>query len=331
MDISNYYAQDLLSFLLLLIGIGLYFSQFSSKTKQIYFLFLIIQGLSIIILNFKIKPYLGIVLFFSGFYLLESSLSEYRNTKKIEAGQSIFVKIFGWDPSLIKYFGYIGAILILIQLISIRYFFNHYLGDIDIWLILVGFLWIIYVYIPPIYSNERDFLFLFINFLYFILITTGLIFSGDFEAKSSWIEIMITKPLVAILQFLGYYVFADANKVYYVSQDSPSLHSVWIAPMCSGIYSIQVFVAALISYLLIFKKRIDLETLILALLGIVVSYIANLLRLVVIILAGHYYGGEALYWTHQNLGWIIFTVWMFLFWSILNLISGPTRNSSVAP
>ena len=32
------------------------------------------------------------------------------------------------------------------------------------------------------------------------------------------------------------------------------------------------------------------------------SYASNLLRLVMVILAGHYYGSDALYWTHQNLG-----------------------------
>jgi len=327
MLITNYYIQDVLSLLLFLIGVYLFYSEFSIKTKQIYFIFLITQGLSILILNFKIKAYLGIFLFVSGFYFHQSILSGQSNKETLENSQSIFIKIFRCDPSLIKYFSYVGVALIVTELITIRYLFNGYLGDIDILGLVVGFFWIIYVYISPTYSNERDFLFLFLNFLYFILAipalleSTSLATDSYFAAKSNWIEELITKPLVSILQLLGYYSFAEGNKVYYVSQESQTLHSVWIAPMCSGIYSIQVFVSALMSYLLVINGRLDYEALFLTLLGIIISYMANLSRLVIVILAGHYYGGSALYWTHKNLGWIIFTFWMLLFWWFLNLVS----------
>ena len=46
------------------------------------------------------------------------------------------------------------------------------------------------------------------------------------------------------------------------------------------------------------------------------TYFANLLRMVIIVLAGHYRGGDALLWTHNNLGWIIFTLWVALFWRL---------------
>ena len=272
-------------------------------------------------------------LLISGFLLHELHISRHRENKRIEKKQTIFVEIFKFDISLIGYFRYVGFVLIIAQLISVRYFFNNYLGDLDILGLVIGLFWIFYIYIPSIYAHERDFLFIFLNFLYFILAfpslfeSTSLATESYFMAKANWIETLITRPLVNILTLLGYYSFAEGNEIYYVNQDSPTLNSVWIAPMCTGIFSIQIFVSALISYLLVINGRLDSESLFLALLGIIISYFANLLRLTIVILAGHYYGNEALYWTHQNLGWIIFTIWMLLFWLLLDLIF--TRNNNV--
>ncbi|MFL2939838.1 MAG: exosortase/archaeosortase family protein [Candidatus Poseidoniales archaeon] len=148
-----------------------------------------------------------------------------------------------------------------------------------------------------------------------------------FEAKENWIEKFITLPLVSILQFLGYYCFADGNKVYYTNISLENLQSVYIAPMCSGIYSIQVFFSAFGSYLLVFQKKIGRDILPIFLLGLLMSYISNLLRLVMVILAGHYYGSDALYWTHQNLGWILFTTWMFIFWIIFERFTNAPKYS----
>jgi len=285
---------------------------------------LVIQGISILILNFKIKPYLGIFLTIAGLYFLESSLSKHR---KLFDNQSVFLKIFGWDRSSIKYFVHFGFTLIIFELIAIRYFFNNYLGDTDIFGLSLGLFWILYPYIPGKYSNERDFLFLFLNTLYFIMVIPAIFeltpFASDnyFEAKDNWIEKFITRPLVHIFQLMGYYSFAEGNKIFYVNNSSNLLQSVHIAPMCSGIYSIKVFISAFGSYLVVFNNKLDSTILSLTLLGLAMSYISNIIRLVMVILAGHYYGPEALYWTHQNLGWLLFTLWMFLFWAIFDYIN----------
>jgi len=36
-----------------------------------------------------------------------------------------------------------------------------------------------------------------------------------------------------------------------------------------------------------------------------------------IVLVGHYYGGDALTWAHANVGWMIFLGWVGLFWWVL--------------
>lgn len=46
-------------------------------------------------------------------------------------------------------------------------------------------------------------------------------------------------------------------------------------------------------------------------------YSTNVLRVVIIFLVGYHFGIDALKFTHYNLGWILFTAGMVVYWSIL--------------
>ena len=48
----------------------------------------------------------------------------------------------------------------------------------------------------------------------------------------------------------------------------------------------------------------------------ITAYVANLLRMSIIVMVGSYYGPGALAWTHTNLGIFIFLGWISLFWGI---------------
>lgn len=89
---------------------------------------------------------------------------------------------------------------------------------------------------------------------------------------------------------------------------------VGVSYPCSGIESLTVFLSSIVAYFIAKKetnvKRITISTLI----GIVFLYSLNILRIVTIILVGYSYGTRALYFTHNNLGWIFFVIGMFLFW-----------------
>ena len=69
---------------------------------------------------------------------------------------------------------------------------------------------------------------------------------------------------------------------------------------------------------LVLNKNTGKEMYWLIFLGILMSYIANLIRMTIIVIVGHYYGIESLLWTHENIGWIIFTIWMIIFWQIFH-------------
>ena len=63
-----------------------------------------------------------------------------------------------------------------------------------------------------------------------------------------------------------------------------------------------------------FSRRV--LTLVLAA-GLIVAYIGNILRMVIIGVVGYYRGIEALHWAHENVGWVIFLTWSAMFWWLI--------------
>lgn len=66
-------------------------------------------------------------------------------------------------------------------------------------------------------------------------------------------------------------------------------------------------------------------------LGLLGVYVANLVRLIVLALVGHRWGGAALQLAHAHFGWILFVAWMLLFWGfILRRLEGPAADPIMA-
>ena len=132
------------------------------------------------------------------------------------------------------------------------------------------------------------------------------------------LQTFLGQPLVFLLNALGYTVLSNGSLIYFQDLTSNTFTSVHIAESCSGLTSIQIFISALISYLLIERKRLDLFFINVLLVGLFVSYLANIFRMAIIILSGHYYGMEILQIVHETAGWFIFTFWIFFFWVAIN-------------
>ena len=43
----------------------------------------------------------------------------------------------------------------------------------------------------------------------------------------------------------------------------------------------------------------------------------NILRIMILVLVGYHMGTEAMHFTHNNLGWIMFVMGMFVFWYLV--------------
>ena len=110
--------------------------------------------------------------------------------------------------------------------------------------------------------------------------------------------------------------------IYFPLQANGSIAGVGIDEACSGIYTASIFLAAFITSVLIEYKRFDLKVGIIVSFGILATYLANILRMLIIILMGHYYDTDpsnlaTLEWWHINAGWLIFMAWIIPFWWLM--------------
>ena len=185
---------------------------------------------------------------------------------------------------------------------------------------MAGFVFITYSFIPEAYQKEKDFLFTFINLLVLILVFPVTIYNltqGDQTtggAKAA--DFFLGGPLAKILNLIGIDAFSHQNILSFREYDG-TLSRVYISQGCSGLYSVGVFIAAFTALVATESRRLDTEFLLLLILGIITAYFANLIRMTIIVAVGHYQGPQALIWTHENIGWVIFLLWISIFWNII--------------
>ena len=148
---------------------------------------------------------------------------------------------------------------------------------------------------------------------------------GWFEEKGAFwysspelVEFYLAKPLVKFFNLLGYPFHSKLDTIYFQDETLGLTQGVLVGEGCSGLHSISIFICAFVSYVITFYKRFDLSTSALLLFGIMIAYVANFIRMGVTILAGHYYGMDALSWVHQNAGTFIFMFWVLIFWYFMD-------------
>jgi len=93
--------------------------------------------------------------------------------------------------------------------------------------------------------------------------------------------------------------------------------SVGVAYPCSGVETMVIFLSSIASYFISTKEQNIKKIAAYTILGSIMFYFVNVVRIVVIILVGYYYGSDALKFTHYNLGWILLTIGMMVFWYFL--------------
>ena len=137
-------------------------------------------------------------------------------------------------------------------------------------------------------------------------------------------------PLANLLSLLGMNIVVEGDMIGFENLKSGLFTYVIIAKSCSGITSIQVFLSALISYLWIEKRLFTQYSITIIILAVLVSYFANIIRMAAIVYIGHIYGIDSMKFAHEYLGWVFFSLILFVFWSFLpqrlmSTHSGETR------
>ena len=87
-----------------------------------------------------------------------------------------------------------------------------------------------------------------------------------------------------------------------------------ISLSCSGLYSVAIFVSAFIAFVAVEYRKFDRKVANLLGLGILLAWIANIIRMTIIVIVGYYKGAETMVWVHNNIGEFIFMAWVALFW-----------------
>src|SRR2546427_4243771 len=185
---------------------------------------------------------------------------------------------------------------------------------------------------PIRFARERDFALLFFLFLNAILVVPLLvarIYFADWERSVdlySWTA--LAPETSAILQLLGVrntlhtVAGSTAPGLSFTLERVPIEVTVVITTACSGIYSFGIFASAFIAFVLTEFSHPSRRVWFLLGFGLLAAYIANILRMVIIVLIGYYTDSgqtdlQNMLLAHSYAGWLIFLAWISLFWTIL--------------
>jgi len=198
--------------------------------------------------------------------------------------------------------------------------------------IMFGVSLMAYPFVPQKFDRERDFVLFFFLILVLILVVPLLLFrlvQGNFdEGVNAYSSTLLAPQLTWIVNLFGIKASiipsppgTSAPTIGFFTQGGASI-SVQISTSCSGIYSFSIFAAAFTAFILTEFDRTNWRVWSLLIMGFVASYVANLLRMTVIVLAGYFAivpedAEASMMLAHSNAGWLIFLAWISLFWLLM--------------
>ena len=210
-------------------------------------------------------------------------------------------------------------------------------------LLAAGFL-LGYRFVPIRFARERDFVLLFFLFLNAILVLPLLVarvYFADLERSVdlySWTA--LAPETSAVLQLLGVpntvhaVAGSTAPGLTFTLERVPIEVTVVITTACSGIYSFGIFASAFIAFTLTEFSHPSRRVWLLLGFGLLAAYIANILRMVIIVLIGYYTDSgqtnlQNMLLAHSYAGWLIFLAWISLFWTVLFKFLRPAQRLPV--
>ena len=252
-----------------------------------------------------------------------------------------------WGGRLIPFFPALGIVVIVADLAyNVALSATPALLTEDTIVLLAGAALILYGFVPARYARERDFVLLFALGLVAILVLplmAARAFVGDFDASVdvySWAA--LAPQTSGILSLLGVsntlhpVAGSTAPGITFVPQNLGIPVTVVITTACSGIYSFGIFASAFVAFILTEYGRPTRRLWALLGLGFLASYVANVLRMVVIVLVGYYTDSnqtdlQNMLVAHSYAGWLIFLGWVALFWGILLRFLPVEKGAGTAP
>jgi exosortase/archaeosortase family protein len=116
--------------------------------------------------------------------------------------------------------------------------------------------------------------------------------------------------VVSILKGIGYQILSQGQVIQFSGLSGDI--SIFIDSECSGSASMAVFIA-IFALMMIDIKLPAKKAIPIFFFGVIGTTLQNILRLIILIISGYYYGKDALWTAHCYVGYIIFPIWFALF------------------
>lgn len=198
----------------------------------------------------------------------------------------------------------------------------------DIIITLLGLSLLLYQTGFSKYQQEKDFIVLYLLLLtmFFLIIIPliTLLTAGSYHDLMTYSELtFVTNPVIFLARLLGANVSLEldpynpgiTNYIDFFYQDR--LIRLGVGLTCSGIYTFGLFFSAFMAFVLVVYKKLDRYILVALILGAFVTWAANLVRMLIIILVGATYGFSALSFVHMYIGIVIFVLFASVFWLLI--------------
>jgi len=246
---------------------------------------------------------------------------------------STLIRRATWNGRLVRLFPMVGVMMLAADLLyNLKLSASPALQTEDTIVILAACVFIVYGFVPPQFSRERDFVLTFVIALNAILVVPLLLaraWAADFERSVDFYSWVALAPQTsAVLRLVGVQntihpvTGATAPGLTFTPQHVGVQVTVVITTACSGIYSFGIFASAFVAFVLTEFQRPARRVWLLLGLGMGTAYVANVLRMVIIVLVGYYTDTSAtdlqnMLIAHSYAGWLIFLGWIALFWALL--------------
>jgi exosortase/archaeosortase family protein len=191
---------------------------------------------------------------------------------------------------------------------------------------------ILYGFVPSRFSRERDFVlvfFIILNGLLVLPLLAARAYYADFERSVdfySWIALApqasAILSAVGVSNTLGPVAGSTAPGITFTPLNFRAPVTIVITTACSGVYSFGIFASAFLAFILTEFEVLQRRVWILMALGFLAAYVANVLRMVLIIIVGYYTDTpqtdlQNMLIAHSYAGWLIFLGWVSAFWGVL--------------
>lgn len=290
---------------------------FSTLTIAIINTAFFLESVTLVLFFPKFDILLSILLLMvSSFFLFENLHIQNLGIKRTKKEEYFIVR----ESNLVKKIGFVTIVsYIFIEIL----FLDKEIGRNGVWILILGFLWYFNYKFLDDYIAEYNFLFYFFNLLFALVILPSIMYTLNLEIFDSekaffisspeMVDIFLARPLVLCLDLIGIWSINEVDYIHFEDNINGVVQKVQIGEACSGIHSVSIFISAFIAYNLSFRKYISLDTNIFLLIGIIFAYLANLIRMVIIIVIGHYRGIDDMLWVHANIGFVVFIIWVSIF------------------